>query len=519
MKVLLIDLGSSRKELNEPIGICAISAYAKQNFVGELHVDMDFFPLSEFPTPEKLSKYDIVGLSTKIGSLNDIFKIHQTINSILSEQRPYLVLGDLIATFATNEIIKLLPSVICVKGEGEVAFLKILEAVEISNSSSESLQSNLKRQPIPNVAFHDGQTIRQQKGQLVDLTSCPPPDRGFVKPIASRGGIIRMEASRGCAWGRCNFCAIQHKYCDQINWREIEVERIVAELEELSHLGISSPFFTDEDFLGDNPQRAIQLSSAIIKAKEQGHISQDMTLYVDMRVSSILAKSTPNRPSGLEAIRSLKEAGLREIFVGIESGGKDQVQRYKKASTPVRNDNVLEVLKREGLTVDVGFIMFDPEMQISELLANIAFLKSTGLNQHDARMTKCLRVEPGTPLVGDYKAKGLICGQLNIDELVYPYSWVHGDAEEVYEQFSHWEEPMMEAIYTIQAATRGEIDNEKLRAEWRCDLGAIRNIEISALEYIAAGIMTCEKTELSILNQLQDKRFEKVTALADRISG
>lgn len=49
---------------------------------------------------------------------------------------------------------------------------------------------------------------------------------------------------------------------------------------------------------------------------------------------------------------------------------------------------VLDVLNDLGITFDIGFIMFDPEMDINELSANISFLKQTGLNKHDARMTK-----------------------------------------------------------------------------------------------------------------------------------
>lgn len=517
LRVLLIDLGSTRKEINEPIGICAVAAYAKKHASFQIDIKLRLYPISKHPTRAELSTFDVVGLSTKIGSLSKIVEINELLMNLPENSRPVLVLGDLIATFATEGILKIFEHAICVVGEGEVSFLQLLEAIRSAKSMGIHLRDALANSHIDNLAFvSNGQCIQNNR-RLVNLSSCPSPDREFAKTIANIGGIIRCEGSRGCAWGRCSFCAIQHKYCNETHWRPIEIERIISELHQLSSLGIRSPFYTDEDFIGNDPIRAIELSNAILKAKKEGYIDERLSLYVDMRADSILSKAHKGAPSGKEVLASLKAAGLREVFVGIESGSKEQVKRYGKASTAARNIQVIDTLRQVGLTLDVGFIMFDPEMSINELFSNIEFLEQTGLNAHDARLTKSLRIEPGTPIVEGYMAKDMLTGGIDVDQLVYPYKWMNSDVEDVHAIYSDWESIFADDIYTIQAATRGEIESETLRSEWRVALGKIRTIELSALAHIAKQPSKSQSSSDQTLMALQDTRADKVSALLKAI--
>jgi len=514
IKILLIDLGSSRCELNEPIGICAVGSYLNQKFLGDVSVEFIFKQLSDVPSLTRLSTYDIIGISTKIGSLNRLKELMGCVGRIPTDVRPAIIFGDLIATFAPEELLQMYPDAFCAVGEGEQCFSEFVSAFSIAQSQGTSLFEEVRRRNVPNLAFRHADSFVQHASRLIDLADCPPPDRSFAKQIALKGGIVRAEASRGCAWGKCSFCAIQHKYCGEVHWRKIDIERILGELELLSQKGIRSPFFTDEDFVGDNPNRAIELGNAIREAKLRGRIASDMSLYVDMRVDSILSRGRNGGPTGSDVLDALKSAGLREVFIGLESGAKEQVRRFKKASTAAKNAQVLEMLQQKGISVDIGFIMFDPEMSVPELIANIDFLHATGLSRHDARMTKCLRIEPGTPVLGEYERKDLITGPLDIDELIYPFKWRDPVVEEVYAQFSIWEQRLMPEVYAIQAATRGEVASEAWRAEIRSGLGQIRFIEISALEHLAKDALEPQRFfDPGKLRQLQDDRKDAVDKL------
>jgi hypothetical protein len=241
--------------------------------------------------------------------------------------------------------------------------------------------------------------------------------------------------------------------------------------------------------VGARSKRALRLAAAICEAKADGRIHPDLSLYLDLRVASVLQVARPGRPSGVQILEALKAAGLREVFVGIESGAKDQVRRFQKAASAARNLRALELLRRLGLAVDVGFIMFDPEMQLEELRHNLDFLRASDLWTHDARLTKSLRLQAGTPQLLEFEGKGLVAGSLDLDDLTYPYRWLDPRAEAVHNVFRAWEQKAIEDVYLLHSATRGEVPCEEQRRFLRAVLGQIRAAEHRALDALVQAAM------------------------------
>lgn len=75
----------------------------------------------------------------------------------------------------------------------------------------------------------------------------------------------------------------------------------------------------------------------------------------------------------------LKEVGLVRVFVGIEAGNPSQFKRYRRRMTLKENVIALNILRELQLGIDVGFIMFDPELSIDEMLENIKFFRDNQL--------------------------------------------------------------------------------------------------------------------------------------------
>lgn len=510
LKILLIDLGSERFEINEPIGIGTLTSFVNMHNKELFKIDTLFFPISEFPSLDKIVEYDIIGLSTKIGSLNLIRAIDVLIKE--SGSKKILLLGDLLATYATNDLLKIFPESICVIGEGEVCFSKIITIASKAKAEGSDIRDEICRANIQNLAFiSNGQAVSTIR-QLVDLSIVPCASREYVTEIAKRGGIIRAEGSRGCAWGRCEFCAIQYKYCNSINWRKFSNERILNELEMLSNYGVVSPYYTDEDFVGNNFERTCELARLILKNKCSGRIRKDLNLYVDMRIASLITNYSE------AMLTELKKAGLREIFIGIESGSKEQNKRYKKPSAINKSLKALTLLRKLDISFDIGFIMFDPEMNIDELIENINFIYLAQLDTHDSRMTKKLRIEPGTPILNKYIEKNLLVGKLDVDQLCYPYRWVNSDVMEINQIFEEWENIQIEAVYAEQAKLRGEVESEEIRCTKRKEFGVIRHIELNALKYITHTLHNRNNIDKSILHEMQDQRHEVIEKMANKRS-
>jgi hypothetical protein len=484
VRVTLVDPGSSRHELNEPIGIGALTSAINYHFGTRACVEQFFAPLNGLPDHQAMDGSDMLGISIPLGSMVRVRNVVATWRAMPLHRRPLLVLGGLIATFAPDALLGEFPEAVLVIGEGEEAITQLTEIMGIAPEGS--WNDLLALTSIPNLVYQFEDRVIRTNRRNINLREVPSPARPFLNELVLRGGIVRVEASRGCSYGRCTFCAIQHKYSDEAVWRDVEIPRVIQELSELSWVGARHPYFTDEDFVGNNPTRALVLAGAIELEKAQGNIDRELTLYVDMRAASILDQGNASRPSGADVLRGLRAAGLREVFVGIESGSKEQVQRYRKPATTDRNLRALAVLSEIGLAVDVGFIFFDPEMTVSEASTNLAFLRRAGLWNHYARLTKEIRLEAGTPLVDLYRQKDLIAGPMDTNELTYPYRWRDHQVEAIHNTFRAWEYLDQDRVYDLQAASRGEVRSEAQR-RGRCQiLGQVRAVELDALQTIVS---------------------------------
>lgn len=503
VRIALIDPGTSRQEINEPIGIGALAAALQQHLGHLAQVALFFEPFDGLPSAEVVESSDVLGISTPLGSLNRLQHLVDIWRALTPDRRPALVLGGLLATFAPDDILLRFPEAVLVLGEGEEAFPLLVDAIRINGG--ECWRQALIERAVPNLVLRVGDQVLRTPRRNIELDATPAPLRPFLTEVVRQAGIARIEASRGCSYGRCTFCAIQHKYCDEIRWRGVPISRVLQELSDLSGAGARHPYFTDEDFAGD-ANRVIDLARAVEAEKRHGNISPELTLYVDMRAVSVTASRNADRPSGIEVLCALKAAGLREVFMGVESGAREQVMRYRKPGTTERNLRALEVLRSLDIDVDVGFIFFDPEMGLEEATENLSFLRRAGLWNHDARLTKELRLEAGTPLVETYRQKDLIAGPMEVDELTFPYRWRDSRVEAVHVAFGAWERKELNRVYALQAAARGEVPSEAMRKERRQLLGQIRTVELDALQELVDAAQRGSDPERCALDAFSTRR-------------
>lgn len=503
VKIALIDLGDLRDELNEPLGIECISSRIIREY--KINVDMYWQCIKE-PELNKLLEYDIVGLSMNIGTLPLFDKIY----NYFRVQKPNfpLVLGGCIPTFAYRELIDKYANIICIYGEGENALYEIVS--QIIRGVPLTIDEDLCK--ICNLAFKLNQKNVITPPKSLDLSSEKAVIRhsAFLQYIKEHSGIVRVEGSRGCSWNKCSFCCVNAKYADP-SWRSFSQEKILHELIELSEAGFVSPYFTDEDFFGRDYQRAIRLGNAIIDLKRQGIINPSMNFFI-----SILAADAINE-LGREALYVLKEAGLREVFLGIESFEKQQLQRYNKKASIDTNIGAIETIKAIGLQIDSGYILFDPVMSFEELGTNICYIKSLALNKFDSRSLKRLRLQPLTAI--SEKMSNQIIEGLDINNLEYKYTFSDKQVEMVYERYSRWENEHIQEIWKIQAISRGEI-NEKFRNNLKSILGKIRELDFDALCNIYDAISKSEIPEnIIVLNDLEIYRKELIGRANEIITG
>ena len=229
MKVLLIELPSSREELNEPIGLGTIAGYAQQHSsVTSLQIDFHWSQLGPLTLSRSALKgYALIGVSAQIGSLEAFHEIY--CNSIAPSGVPTIV-GNLIPTYEPRVLLDRYPEIVCVKGEGELAFAQIIDLIAQGN---EHFKSELAH--IPNLVYRTGDTIATTSNVKTALETIGQVARPFLPEISREGGLARIEGSRGCHWGRCEFCSVAARF-GLGSWRPFPVEQVVAQLSELSNI-------------------------------------------------------------------------------------------------------------------------------------------------------------------------------------------------------------------------------------------------------------------------------------------
>lgn len=486
MKITFVDLGSPpRVEINEPLGIESIFGNLFSRFEENIEGNIYISSVTT-ATIEELLKCDLIGFSTNIGSYSILEKyLSNLIQSKSLESLPVILLGGSIATFASRDLLKKYPFVICVRGEGENAVKSIVDILMKYSNNAFQIFPNRELARIPNLVFlnHDGNIVETET-LVENLGSLHLPSRLTIDKVIKHMGVVRAETSRGCPFGKCHFCAVGSKYGNSL-WRPIPIDRVIQDFRSVSSSGARSVYISDDDFLGTSLERINSLCDSIILEKAQKRINPNMNFFVSTQVNSILGEKLGGVTKSIKTLKKMRNAGFREIFIGIESGSREQMHRYGKGTTIKKSIQAINIIQSAGIDVDIGFIMFDKFMSLSQLQENVQFLRSAALFSHDANLLKTLRFQPQTRLSDDLLKAGIITDNLlDINNLEYPYEFEDKKIRLAYLAYQEWANPMKTLYYEIQAAYRGEVPSENIRMKLKKVLGSLREIDMKFLESI-----------------------------------
>lgn len=252
------------------------------------------------------------------------------------------------------------------RGESDRSICSLVTAIK-------SPEPNLAA--IPGLVFRDGANIRitAHPAQITELDSLPWVARDTLRDVLARSAdptsvVARMCTSRGC-YARCEFCSMVSFYNldgSGMKWRFREPCDVVAEMEHVvGKYGISRFWFVDDEFLGpprDCGNRALTIASAIIAS------GVPIEWGFDTRANGVVALSD----DGLETLR---QAGLRVVAMGLESGSQAALKRFNKGMKVESNWEAVRRLREFSIDHRFGFIMYDPETSFDDLMHNIDFVR------------------------------------------------------------------------------------------------------------------------------------------------
>ncbi len=129
-------------------------------------------------------------------------------------------------------------------------------------------------------------------------------------------GAFMLPVAVGCAYNACKFCDL----FKDLKYRELPLEQVEAELARVKSLGGNPErvFFGDGNAFGMKTERLLTITDLVHKYFPACH-----TIKMDATVTNIGQKSE-------EELKQLADAGIKELYLGIESGLDDVLKFMRK---------------------------------------------------------------------------------------------------------------------------------------------------------------------------------------------
>lgn len=234
--------------------------------------------------------------------------------------------------------------------EGETAFLQLVEAVGAGRELTN----------VPNVIYRGAAGIQTSPLSFAeDMASLPPPDFDGL-PLDKYflpERILPYLATRGCYWGRCEFCDHGEGYT--AGYRTKKIDEVIQEIRGLRDKYQTRHFhFTDESY---PPALFRKLTRKLIET------NMDIAWTTHMRFEKSLLDDA--------VWKDAVDSGCRYLHFGYESGNERVLKLMDKATTTEVIHRSLELSAGVGIWNHVmGFFGFPGERR-EDAMDSIRFLE------------------------------------------------------------------------------------------------------------------------------------------------
>ncbi|MFB6719237.1 B12-binding domain-containing radical SAM protein [Kribbella sp. NPDC056345] len=289
-----------------------------------------------------------------------------------------------------------------VRGEGEQTMVELLDGLELGDLSG-----------VPGLTYRDdrGQIVRNRpRPAIANLDDLAWASRSDTSQVLDCRMSAALWTQRGCAY-RCNFCTTgevpdQLGFRGSDRWRRRSVKSVVDELENLqSRFGVDHVTIVDDLFLAKGEtgtSHAREFAEEVLERK------LELTFMIDCRVDGI----------DREVMALLARAGLRKVFVGVESASETALLDLNKHYHPKIIRERLSILDELGVTTAVGFIFLNPTDSLAGLRSSFDLLVDLDLRTPH-HFFSSLKVHPGTTLERQLRAAGRLEGTFPFFKAVY----------------------------------------------------------------------------------------------------
>ena len=494
--------------IGESLGPEAVAGHLIGEFADAVlvdHFDVQLDTVEKIISEVAQDQPDIIGLSIKIGALEQTDQIIQELDQIQWIKKPLLVLGGVVPTFATTQLLKKYPSAILCTGEAEVASKMLVDAVRGDRDFSE----------IPGITFvnSEGNLITSMH-TLWPQSKLHLPARITTKRIHDElNGMIWAEDSRGCDFN-CTFCSRRSLRGAGFSGG-MSPEHVVDDMQNLTEMGIHQVSFTGDDFGGD-PERTYRIADEIIARGVQ------MEWSVSTRADHIFErKNSAEQNERLKQImQHCVEAGLVRVFLGLESGSQTQLKRYGKQITVQENYKAIEILRDLGIDVIAGYIPIDFLMTVTELRETLDFLDQTGMGLKVSNPLSVLRVQAGSSCLKLMEHEKLLDGETE-DLVFYKARFKDPRIDLVAKIADQWVDDLYPLIFGLKGevatVTLSKVDKQSVAGNIESTLHSFRHLELNFLRTLLTELEKSDQIDISEIDAIKKKFINSRSILLSQV--
>lgn len=445
----------------QPLGIAYLAAALRAAGIASQLLDANLGgPTPLEPLTQQLNRFvagvrqaggrPVVGISMVSQVTATVAELAERIKR--ADPETLVIVGGYHPTFADREILEDFPAIdLCVRGEGEQTIVELMQHWQEAAAGP----ADLGRQGVASIDWGHilGVTWRQGAEIVVNpsrpnntaLDALPFPARDLLPPLQAYApyadtvvGKMRLKASmissRGCPF-HCNFCAIIAFYGDAggMAWRGRSVDNVVAEMIELAERDGASHFEFQDDNFFVQPKRALAI------VQQYAATGRDFSFAFLTRPDQVV--------KGERYFPALRQAGLRYVSVGIESGSDASLVRMVKQTGVEINRRALEILHNNDVAAQVEFIMFEPGTLLEDLQANLHFIEQQGLFGYFPPLVfTCLLLMPGTPARSQMERERGLSGNIH---QVLPYEFIDPQVTEVFQLLDEFRRRLGDRWYEL----------------------------------------------------------------------
>jgi anaerobic magnesium-protoporphyrin IX monomethyl ester cyclase len=334
-----------------PYGLLSLQAAAKQRGVDVALLQFAELSGLTFETSDALARRvaDLVGEPDAVGLSTMCSSFHHSLGIAVELKQRYpklqVWMGGPHASAKPMLLLDRFPEIEAVfAGEGEATLSDLMGGWPSLESCSLA--------GLPGVYTRD--SVFVQRPLIPDLNELPfvgdAPD--FLPLLSSSADSstqgIPLEAERGCA-GRCSFCSTASFWGNRVRYKSSG--RLLEEMNKFNGLTGETFFSLVGDNLAASRRELMNLCEALVT--EDGGYRWDCSLTLDNL-----------RHGDLDLLWS---AGCRTIFVGLESGSQQTLQRIGKGIDLAHSVELLRYAIEIGFTTSVSLIVGFPWETMSQL--------------------------------------------------------------------------------------------------------------------------------------------------------